>query len=583
MQKTYLSPHRFVRLAAHLLLLVTLATGCYSPTRRVYLPAGLALSLVPKPEPSNTPFRALKPTSTSTSTLTSTPWLPTSTPIPPTPTTTPNTPRPNIVFILTDDLDYASIPFMPHLKELVSDQGMTFSNYLINVSLCCPSRATTLTGMYAHNTHIMENTPPDGGFETFYQQGLEKTTIATGLQAAGYYTALIGKYLNGYPDGVQKNYIPPGWNEWYVPVDGEPYLEFNYRLNENGKIKSYGKRAKDYLTDVLSAHAVDFIQRNAASGQPFFMYLATYAPHGPSIPAPRHKNLFLDQVLPRSPSFNEKNVSDKPGYLQNLPRLGSAEIDNVQQLYIHRLQSVQAIDEMVQAVVDSLKAAGVLDNTYIFFTSDNGFHMGQHRLVPGKQSPYEVDIKVPFVVSGPGIPKGQVRSELVGNVDLSPTFASLGRIPPFTRFDGRSLLPLLSGAPAPPDWRQAYLLEHKGVLTEIEEGANLNAPGLRMSQILGTGILEPPDMGDLGAQPGNSIVIPKFAGLRTQDYLYVEYGTGEIELYDLNADPDEMDNLAQKANPQFLEMMSGWLNRLGTCSGETCWTAEQLPPELGGP
>ncbi|MGE5220974.1 MAG: sulfatase [Omnitrophica WOR_2 bacterium] len=486
----------------------------------------------------------------------------------------PQGPLPNILFILTDDLDSTSVAAMPHLKQLITDQGTSFSNYLVNISLCCPSRASTLLGEYAHNTGILSNRPPAGGFETFYQLGRENNDIAVQLHQSGYRTVLLGKYLNGYPNSVSQTYIPPGWDEWFAPVSGNPYEEYNYSLNENGKIIAYQHKKDDYLTDVLSAKAIDYLQRTAGSKQPFFMYLATYAPHGPSTPAPRHTSLFQNEPLPDPPNFNETSVNDKPAYIQALPTFQPNEIEAIHHLYIKRLRSLQAVDEMVQKLVETLQANGQLDNTYIIFTSDNGFHMGQHRLMPGKQSPYEDDIRVPLVIRGPNVKAGISRPELAGNIDLAPTFAAIAGMAASQSFDGRSLLPLLTGAPAPPDWRHAYLIQHRAD-GEIPEAAYKNS-GVLLSPSQFTGLLEPPDM-DVLPRGQSNLVIPSFIGIRTDRYLFVEYTTGERELYDLQKDPYELKNLVKKAPQDLVNQLAGWLAQLENCKGGRCRIADQKP------
>lgn len=487
----------------------------------------------------------------------------------------PQGPRPNILFILTDDLDSTSVKAMLHLKQLIADQGISFSNYLVNISLCCPSRASTLLGEYAHNTGVLSNRPPNGGFETFYQLGREKNDIAVQLHESGYRTVLLGKYLNGYPNGVSQTYIPPGWDEWFAPVIGNPYEEYNYSLNENGRVVAYQHKKDDYLTDVLSAKAVDYLQRTAGSQQPFFMYLATYAPHGPSTPASRHTALFQDAVLPEPPNFNETSVGDKPEYIQALPPFQANEIEAIHHLYIKRLRSLQAVDEMVQKLVETLQANGQLENTYIIFTSDNGFHMGQHRLSPGKQSPYEDDIRVPLIIRGPGIQPGISRSELAGNIDLAPTFADIAGIAPSQSFDGRSLVPLLGNASAPENWRHAYLIQHHAEET-VPEAAYLSSAVL-MRPLQNIGLLEPPDPGELLVRGSHNLVIPTFIGIRTDRYLYVEYTTGERELYDLQNDPYELKNLVKKAPQDLVDQLAAWLAQLEGCSGGRCRIADQKP------
>ena len=368
---------------------------------------------------------------------------------------------PNILFVLTDDLDAAELAYMPNVKSLLADQGVSFANYFVNVSLCCPSRTTTLRGQYAHNSGVRTNGGGNGGFERAYKTGIEQSTAATWLQAAGYRTAMYGKYLNGYPRTAPANYVPPGWTDWASSVAGNAYAEYNYTLNENGQSARYGSSASDYGTDVYARKAAAFMRRAATDKAPFFIYLAVYAPHGPATPAPRHASLFPGARAPRTPSFNEADVSDKPAYIRNRPVLRPRAIATIDSLYRKRLQSLQAVDEAIAHLVDTLQATGQLDNTFIVFTSDNGFHLGQHRLATGKQTAYEEDIHVPLIVRGPGVPAGRTVEHFAGNVDLAPTFADVGGAAVPTFVDGRSLVPLLRGVlPAPAAWRQVFLVDH---------------------------------------------------------------------------------------------------------------------------
>ena len=430
--------------------------------------------------------------------------------------------------------------------------------------LCCPSRVATLRGQYAHNTGIFTNASPDGGFAKVFADGLERSTIATWLQAGGYKTALIGKYLNGYPTGAPTNtYIPPGWSEWYSPNGGNPYSDYNYNLNENGTTVSYGSAPSDYLTDVISRKTTGFINRTVAANpnQPFFIYVAPYVPHGPATPAPRHLNSFPNAQAPRTASFNEADVSDKPAWLQAKPLLTSTQIANIDTLYRKRRASLLAVEDLLRDVIDTLQTNGQLNNTYIFFTSDNGFHQGQHRLDSGKNTAYEEDIGAPLVVRGPGVPAGLVVSKLTGNVDFAPTFAELAGVTPPSFVDGRSLVPLLTGT-TPAVWRTAFLLEHGG--PSITEAST-------------NGLLEPQDAFDVQAQATGGA--PVFAGIRTAgDRTYVEYDTGERELYELQTDPNQLNNSYPTADPALKTRLSTWLGTLRHATGQALRDAEETSP-----
>lgn len=479
--------------------------------------------------------------------------------------------RPNIIFILTDDMASTDLAYMPKTIKLIQKEGATFNQFLINMPLCCPSRTSILRGQYAHNTQITDNQPPGGGFEKVYRLGLEKSTIAVWLQDAGYRTALIGKYLNGYPAEASRTYIPPGWTEWYsspgdMNFNDVAYTEFNYTLNENGTLVPYGDAPEDYGTDVYANKAVSFIKRSTEAGQPFFAYIATYAPHNPSTPAPRHANMFLDLSLPRTPSFNEADVSDKSRFFSKNPLLTDADITLLQEKYRLRIQSLQAVDDLVESVVAELQATGQLNNTYIFFSSDNGFHLGEHRLPAGKQTAFEEDIRVPLLVRGPGIQPGQVINQLIGNIDLAPTFAELGRGTVPTFVDGRSVVPLLKG-----DfifsWRNAYLIERGALGNENSFAAEYN---ISQNGPL-AGDREPPD------SIYDSKVGGAFIGLRTSNYTYLEFKNGDVELYDLRQDPYELQNIAQTADPKLLAKLHKWLSELETCEAKSCRKYETGP------
>jgi arylsulfatase A-like enzyme len=457
--------------------------------------------------------------------------------------------KPNIVFILTDDEDVQIHAFMPKTRALLEAQGTTFSNYFVTYALCCPSRATILRGQYPHNTSIEGNAMPEGGFQKFYQRGLESSTVAAWLQGAGYQTMLAGKYLNGYGQDrlttAPATHVPPGWSEWYGGVGSRPYQDYNYELNENGKLVAYRDKAEDYLTDVISRKAAATIRTASSQGKPFFLYLAPFTPHSPANFAPRHANLCTDAKLPRPPSFNESDVNDKPSPVRNRPVLTERQIRQLEALYVKRLRSLQAIDDMVENIVNTLQASGQLENTYIIYTSDNGFHMGEHRLPQGKNTAFEEDIRAPFTVRGPGVPKGQQLEAMVLNTDLAPTFAQIAgaNAPDFV--DGRSFLGLF-GNPSEP-WRSGFMVSRRGgPEAQREEGD------------------EPVGIFELNA-------------IRTARYTYVEYGNKERELYDLRADPDQLENIVGRANPELVKQLSARLAELAACKAASCRQAENAP------
>jgi arylsulfatase A-like enzyme len=455
---------------------------------------------------------------------------------------------PNIIFIIADDLDARSVEHMPELQSLLADRGTTFENAFVTHSLCCPSRSSTLRGQYTHNHQVLGN-GGIGGFKTFHQMGHEESNVATWLKSGGYRTVLIGKYLNGYPKqpnskrypkGIEPAYVPPGWDEWYGHIEGGKY--YNYQLNENGNIVSYGNGEGDYHTDVLTSKATEYVERTANDPQPFFMYLAPKTPHEPFTPAPRHKEEFADAEVPRPPSFNEEDIGDKPSWLRDLfSPLSPTEITRIDSGYRARLQMLLAVDEMISGLIEGLERSGELENTYIFFTSDNGYHLGEHRRL-GKETAYEEDIRVPLIVRGPDMPAGRVLDQFVLNIDFAPTFAELGGVTAPVFVDGRSLAPLLTGGPPPSTWRSAFLLEHWNEYAQ-------------------------------------AYMVPDYRGLRTQTRKYVEYPNGERELYNLREDPYELENSYETADSTLVTQLESRLETLRDCAGETCRAGEDVPPE----
>jgi N-acetylglucosamine-6-sulfatase len=443
--------------------------------------------------------------------------------------------QPDIVLILTDDMRADDIEHMPKTQSLIVDQGLSFSNAFVTTSQCCPSRASILRGQYAHNHHVPHNRGPEGGFEKFRKLGHEESTVATWLDEAGYNTVLLGKYFVQYGAAA---HIPPGWDEWYARSLNANY--YDYALSENGEPVYYGSSEQDYQTDVLTRKATDFINRAADSSQPLFMYLAPQAPHIPYQSASRHEDLFAEEKAPRPPSFNEAEVSDKPSKVNELPSLSPDEEANLDQVYRQRLRMLQAVDDMVEAVVGELEAVGRLENTYVFFTSDNGYLLGEHRIAETKGFGYEESIKVPLAVRGPGIPAGSTTDRIALNTDLAPTFADLAKATTPDFVDGRSLRPVFASDTF--FWRTAFLEEFF-----------------------------------MGKQAYRAV-------RTTGGEKYVEYTrTGERELYDRATDPYELENRYQTADAVSLEFLQlrlstlvlrSRLSALEDCAGETCRAAE---------
>jgi len=442
--------------------------------------------------------------------------------------------RPNIVFIITDDQDIGTVQFMPRLNALLAARGVTFTNMFVTTPQCCPSHVSVLTGLYPHNSGVLNNWYPTGGFQRFFELGGENSTIATWLQAAGYRTARFGKYLTEYETTT---YVPPGWSEWYAFYGSGKY--FNYTLNENGAQVAYGADPADYSVDVLAQKVIDFIDR--ASDDPFFVFFAPAAPHGdnvpngPATPAPRHKGMFAGMQAPRPPSFNEADVSDKPPAISSLPLLTADQITAIDSEYQTRLESLQSVDEAVESIVNRLAALGKLENTYLIFTSDNGYHLGEHRLRNGKTQVYEEDIRVPLIVRGPRVPSAATRDHLVVNIDFAPTIAKLAHVGPGHSVDGQPFVELFDDHPPSPEkWRKDFLIEVYRRLPPLGNGDAIRAVRNR-----------------------NGV-------------LYAEYDSGPRELYDLTWDPYQLDSQHDVAPSGHLKQLSRRLSELATCAGKTC-------------
>jgi N-acetylglucosamine-6-sulfatase len=400
--------------------------------------------------------------------------------------------RPNIVLILTDDQRWDTLWAMPKVRADLVDHGVTFDNGFVVNSLCCPSRTSILTGTYSHSTGVYTNEPPYGGFQAFHG---DHSTIATWLQAAGYKTALVGKYLNQYQ---MLHYVPPGWDHWFAFANVGYY---GYTMNRNGRFQSYGSKPSDYSTDVLASDAESFIA-GADPAKPLLLYFAPHAPHTPVIPAPKYAHAFSDLPPWRPPNFDEQDVSTKPEWVRRLARFGADEDRKIDDVRLGMLRTLLSVDDAVDGIVQMLAATGRLSNTMLVFMSDNGYAWGEHRWV-GKQDAYEESIRVPYVVRYDPL-TGTPRTDrhLVTNIDLAPTFASVAGVPA-PGVEGRSLLPLLTSPDAP--WRHEFLIEHEAL--------------------------------------ADSYPITTFCAVRTDRYLYVDYASHEEELYDVSADPYELVNM----------------------------------------
>lgn len=349
------------------------------------------------------------------------------------------TARPNVLMIILDDLRHGDLEYMPNVRRHLVNGGTSYSRAYVTDPVCCPSRASILTGRYVHNHHVP--TIPAGA-AAFHSSGDDQSTIATWLSATGYRTAMIGKYFVTYPDGTNRRFVPPGWERWVADMRGGYY---NYDVNMNRKLRSYGETPSDYSTDVESRNANATLAGFAAGTAPFFVYVTPKTPHSPATPAKRHLTARVrEPKAPRLPSVNEADVSDKPTHMRENPSLTSREMSAIDAVHVNRQRALISADQMVSQLLSTLAKKGKLANTYVIFGSDNGYLLGEHR-IEGKHVPYEKSISVPLVIRGPGIPAGATDDRLVSYTDLAATIADVTGATPRHALDGRSLRPLWDG------------------------------------------------------------------------------------------------------------------------------------------
>jgi N-acetylglucosamine-6-sulfatase len=495
-------------------------------------------------------------------------------------------PRPNIVLITTDDQTLASLPVMKRVNDLLVDRGTSFDSNIISFPLCCPSRATWITGQYAHNHGVIDNEERNGGG----YQALENPSnvLPVWMKMGGYDTALIGKWLHDY-----RTLQPaPGWDRFWALTSPTMTFYYDYEITDSrgGKV-SYGETPAEYQTDVLThQYAVPYILGRATDPDPFFLDLSYIAPHwgrghadaldgrctngkpfafatAKAKPAPRHVHKFSHRPLPEPRSFNEDTLSDKPGAIAGRQKLSSAAIDDLTERYRCELASLLAVDEGVKQVLDALTAIGELDNTYVIFTSDNGYMHGEHRIRAEKVQPYEEALKTPLVIRGPGVRPGATITDPVSNIDLAPTIVDLA---------GLGQLATQLGRPSDGGSLRAYL----GGSTDADRDILIEAK-------------RPPHQ-----RPDGTVIVPSFVGVRTARYTYVEHyqaeaasleegfglpiGVGaltDVELYDLSVDPEELrslDTSVAYAGPR--AALASATARLRSCGGGDC-LAESFVPE----
>jgi N-acetylglucosamine-6-sulfatase len=479
---------------------------------------------------------------------------------------------PNVVVIVADDLDKTLVKYLPNVRSLIRGAGAELTNFYVEQSTCCTSRATLMSGRYAHNHGVIGNTWPQGGFDRWKLTG-ESTALPVWLQAAGYRTAMMGKYFNEYPfhptvdiSAAQmarlRSYVPPGWDDWTAAVKGNAYAQSHYRLNVNGVVDE--EHRETFLDTVLGGRAVSLVNGLndfdfASGGQ--FLYYSSYSPHTPYAHPAAYADMFRSVRYPRTPDFNERNVSDKFGLTRKRKLLTAAGIARIDRAYRKRIRSVQVLDRNVGALVGALAATGALSNTYIVFTSDNGYIMGGHRREIGKYNHFEQTVNVPFFVRGPGITPGTRIDDVAGNIDIAPTIAAMTGASAPADADGVSLLPrLTAGVPLA---RRHLLLGRDLIPTNRTASTPLD---------------EAPEDFVLSARASR---LNDFVGVVTGRFKLIRYThIRREELYDLERDPYELRNLLAKGRTSFMAMspkgkatvrsLRSALNRLVHCQGADC-------------
>jgi len=540
----------------------------------------------------------------------------------------PNSEAPSFVVIQTDDqtLDelyagfsaYPGAPVtlaMPNTLNLIAKKGETFNRYYVSYPLCCPSRVSLLTGRYAHNTGVKGNVQPNGGYYGFSFRAAHEHNIATWLHGAGYRTIHIGKFLNGYGDEPYDNgtAVPPGWDAWHTVLNADTHHYFyGYTLNNNGQLsepygdsgswetREYGVRDEAgcpfapvegrpclYETDVFNWMAREEMLATSPE-QPFYLQLDYTAPHGDfrhpagPEPAPRHHGWFAGARLPhdRSEGFDEGNVSDKPGFIRDAEHLTPTDKRIYRTYYDNALESLRSVDDGVKEIVDTLGQLHRLRNTYILFTSDNGFFYGEHRLIGGKFLAYEPATHLPFLIRGPGIEPDTSTGELAANIDIAPTILDLAGVEPDKSVDGRSMVPFL---------RDPELRTRRPTIFESF---------VETSDVEANGAISTSGEGDGGRPGGNgstgerahasssagttahaSLLAPplNYEGIRLGPYKYIAWPDGEKELYDINKDPYELNNIVKVPNfYPIRNFLHRQLRRYENCVGREC--REVTPP-----
>lgn len=349
------------------------------------------------------------------------------------------------------------------------------SNAFVHTPICCPSRSSYMTGKYLHNSGTFQNDIKHGCSDPKWVNGPEQRSFAAHLKEAGYHTSYSGKYLNQYAlpgssptckapgDPGCGKHIPRGWDDWHGLHGNSRY--YNGTVSDNGVNSFHGAEPEDYLPDVFFGHARAFVaahlENEAKAGTAFLCVLATPSCHGPFTPAPKYEGHFSTQKAPITPNYNHSN-DDKQWLMRHLSPLTPNMAIGIDSQHNHRWETLLSVDDYIGEIIDMLEEANEMNNTYFLFTSDHGFQLGQHRLPGDKRHPYEHDIRIPFIIRGPGIKANHTETSIAMSIDVAPTFVAIatgGSVP--DDMDGVSLLPLLT-AEKPTNWRRDFMVDYHG-------------------------------------------------------------------------------------------------------------------------
>ncbi|GMH71168.1 hypothetical protein TrST_g11337 [Triparma strigata] len=534
---------------------------------------------------------------------------------------------PNVVFILTDDQsdafwkDYDS-QHQPKLRKFLSEQGATVQNSFSTTPVCCPSRSSIYTGKYIHNLGVYNNSGGSGGCASLdWQDGPEKDNVAYHLSSLGVKSSFAGKYLNNYGLGSNNNsafampgcmnvtrnreesgmditcsstidHVPRGWDNWHGLAGNSVY--YNYTISNNGVAEQHGDNYEDdYLIDYVKNTSLAFMEDMVAEGSPFFITASVPAAHEPADPAPQHAGYAEGIKAPRTPNYNvvmedERHWMAAEGLNIDGNGMNASVASFVDLLYRRRLAALQSVDDMIEEFVTKLDNLGVLDNTYVIYTNDNGYHLGQFGIPIDKRQPYESDLRVLMFVRGPGIEKNvTIDNSYALNIDIAPTILSFAGATPEQiesyGFDGKPLDELLKTGET--DRSQEFLVEYNG---ESWDGCTAylqnDFDGLYLDKVR--------DGVQCGLRgPWSYVTEPRWNGTETwssiqdnsnntyacvrnidgeSDFQLCEWISGEIEAFDLVEDEFQMKNLAVGMDGDELSMWTDKIEKLRSCAGATC-------------